>query len=229
MRDNLFSEDRERTRLVEVAFLVGENSVKIYDKWEDLNKSNFMFPVSFYLLFCKSYMCIYMYMPINVNFIVINVCILTNTVECSNAHILFTFRKLKVDIHFKCFAKHVFYLCLGLSSQKKSGVGRGIFWIQILLLLKSFQLEHGLFYSNKGTCNKHFCTHTLLSHLHTFHCMLQHQLKNRTLYFLDWDIPIPTYRDTVLANPPVLFFLVISTPLKPLNRMSWNLRRTCGV
>ena len=82
MRDNLFSEDREITRLVEVAFLVGENSVKIYDKWEDLNKSNFMFPVSFYLLFCKSYMCIYMYMPINVNFIVINVCILTNTVEC---------------------------------------------------------------------------------------------------------------------------------------------------
>ena len=32
LRDNLFSEDREITRLVEVAFLVGENSVKIYDK-----------------------------------------------------------------------------------------------------------------------------------------------------------------------------------------------------
>ena len=94
----------EITTLVEVAFLVGENSVKIYDKWKDINKSNLMFPVSFYLLFCKSDMCIYMYMPINVNFIVINVCILTNRVECSNANILFYFRKLKVDIHFKCFA-----------------------------------------------------------------------------------------------------------------------------
>lgn len=110
-----------------------------------------MFPMSFQLLFCKSYLCVYMYMPISANPIVINVCILTNRFECSNANILFTFRKLKVDIHFKCFAKHVFHLCLGFSSQKSLGLKEGSFEFKFI----NFFIIR-LFYSNNGTTNTHF-------------------------------------------------------------------------